>query len=95
MGVIGCVYKPLEVEAVEVTESNFKEICDFVDGHHPQMADNPTMPRGKYLGVFIETRYGRQLARLGEYVVKVGAMDYRTYTRDEFVRTFNLKIKKQ
>ena len=90
MGVIGCVYKPLEVEAVEVTESNFKEICDFVDGHH-----NPTMPRGRYLGVFIDTRYGRQLARIGEYVVKVGAMDYRTYTRDEFVRTFNLKIKKQ
>ena len=95
MGVIGCVYKPLELEAVEVAESNYKGICDFVDGHHPQKADNPTIARGKFFGVFVETRYGRQLARIGDFVVKVGDREYRVFTRDEFTRTFTLKEKNQ
>lgn len=90
MGVIGCVYKPLELEAVEVTDSNYNAICDFVNGHHPQKADNPTIPRGKYFGVFVETRYGRQLARTGDYIVKVGEKEYRAYTPEEFINTFNI-----
>ncbi len=94
MSTITCVYKPLELEAVEVTDANYRSVCDFVEGHRPQRADNPTMPRGKYFGVFIDTRYGRQLARVGDFIVRVGDREYRAFTRDEFIRTFNLKEKK-
>lgn len=87
-------YKPLALEAIEVTEGNYHAVCDFVIGHHPTKADNPTIPRGKYFGIFIETVYGRQLARIGDFVVKVGEREYRVFSRDEFVRTFKLKEKK-
>jgi hypothetical protein len=95
MATIACEYKPLQVEAVEVTASNYRQICDFVDGHRPRMADNPTLPRGKYFGIFVETRYGRQLARIGDYIVKVGDREYRAFCREEFTNTFNLIERKQ
>ena len=95
MATITCEYKQLQVEAIEVTASNYRQVCDFVDGHHPQMADNPTLPRGKYLGIFVDTRYGRQLARIGDYIVKVGSMEYRAFCREEFTKTFNLIERKR
>lgn len=91
MGVVKCEYKVLEVEAIEVTESNYPSVCDFVEGHHPWKADNPTIPRGKYFGIFVETRCGRQLARIGDFIVKVGEREYRAYCRDEFNNTFIIK----
>lgn len=90
MAKIKCEYKQLQGEAIVVTASNYQSVCDFVNGHKPQKADNPTYPRGSYFGVFIETRYGRQLARIGDYIVRVKEHDYRTYTTDEFNETFKV-----
>lgn len=87
---MNCRYKPLQLEAIEVTESNYQRLCDFIYGHRPTKADNPTIPRGKYFGVFVETRHGRQLARVGEFIVRTGETEYRVYSREEFVETFEL-----
>ena len=83
------------MEAIVVTDSNYKSVCDFIDGHHPQKAVNPTIPRGKYFGIFVDTFYGRQLARIGDYIVKVGGTEYRVFNNEEFIRTFDIKNKEQ
>lgn len=90
MATIACQYQPRQVEAVILMESNYQAVCDFISGHHPQKADNPTMARGKYFGVFVETRYGRQLARIGDYIVKVGELQYRVFNPEEFRKTFTI-----
>lgn len=90
MATIACQYKPQQVEAVVLTESNYMNVCDFISGHHPQKADNPCIPRGKYFGVFVESRYGRQLARIGDYIVKVGELEYRVFNPEEFRKTFTI-----
>lgn len=87
---VRCKYKPLQLEAIEVTASNYQQVCDFVIGHHPTKADNPTIPRGKYFGVFVDSRHGRLLARLGDYIVRTGETDYRVYSREDFKETFEL-----
>ena len=84
------VCKPLRLTAIEVKADNYAAVCDFVVGHRPQKADNPTVARGKYFGIFVETRYGRQLAYIGDYIVRTGETDYRVYNREEFVNTFEL-----
>lgn len=85
------VSNPLRLTAVEVTEKNYQAVCDFVFGHRPSKASNPTCPTNRYFGVFVETRYGRQLAHVGDFIVRTGETDYRVYTREEFMRTFKIE----
>ena len=82
---------PLRLTAIEVSDTNYQSVCDFVFGHRPSKASNPTYPRNRYFGVFVETRYGRQLAHIGDYIVRTGETDYRVYTREEFMRTFKIE----
>lgn len=81
-------YNPIRLTAIEVKDTNYQAVCDFVFGHRPMKATNPTYPRSRYFGIFVETRYGRQLARIGDFIVRTGDTDYRVYTADEFQKTF-------
>ena len=84
------VYQPIAVEAIRVTDCNYASVCEFIVGHHPTKAESPTMARGKYFGIFVWTRHERQLARIGEYIVKIGETAYQVYSEEEFNRTFKI-----
>ena len=84
-------YNPIRQTAIEVKDMNYKAVCDFVFGHRPMKATNPTYPRNRYFGIFIETRYGRQFARIGDFIVRTGDTDYRVFTKEEFIKTFKIE----
>lgn len=82
--------KLLELEAIKVSSSNYHQVCEFVNGHHPTKAESPAIPRGAYFGIFVWTRHERQLARIGEYIVKTGEQSYQVYTEEELQNTFEI-----
>lgn len=82
--------KAVDCEAIKVTDSNFLKIREFASGTYVTKADNPSIPRGKYFGVFVRTRYGRQLAYIGDYIVKLGDGQFRVVANDEIGGLFEI-----
>lgn len=82
--------KAVDCEAIKVTDSNFERIREFAAGSYVTKADNPSIPRGKYFGVFVRTRYGRLLAYIGDYIIKVGKAQFRVVANDEIGGLFEI-----
>ncbi|MDR2001727.1 MAG: hypothetical protein LBQ74_01725 [Prevotella sp.] len=68
--------KPVVIEAVQLTASNFDEVCDFL-GETPQQEINPDFGIDEngntneyYLGIYINTPEGKMYAKNGDYIIK-------------------------
>jgi len=69
--------KPVVIEAIQLTWSNWCEVCDFIDekvfGGGTYLDDKtfePTDNTTNTLGLYIKTLEGTHLARQGDYIIK-------------------------
>jgi hypothetical protein len=70
---------PFDIEAIQLTEDNFEEVEQFINGTHrvyPQ-----------YKVVCIDTVYGTKDAIVGDYIVKNDGQFF-PYKTEDFVRDF-------
>lgn len=78
-----CRTKPKEVEAIQYTGDNFKEVNDFVCG-----ALVNGIPALRYIGVILVTENYNEAVDPGYWIVKHDEYDYRAYCDDEFKENF-------
>lgn len=68
--------RPVVIEAIQLKEDNFDEVCDFM-GCTPEPKHNPDFgidekgnTNNPYLGWYVETLDGKMLASYGDYIIK-------------------------
>lgn len=68
--------KPVVIEAIQLKEDNFDEVCDFMcctpePKHNPDFGiDGQGNTNNPYLGWYVETHDGKMLASYGDYIIK-------------------------
>lgn len=82
--------KPIVVEAIEVTEGNWEEICKFVKeeafGGGIYLDDKTFKP---ILGLKIKTLEGVMLAKRGDYIIKGVNGEFYPIKKEIFKKTYN------
>lgn len=86
--------KPVIIEALQLTEDNFDEVCDLV-GYTPFMKKNPNYgvdengnTNNSYLGIYIKTPQGEMLTDIGDYIIKGTEGEFYHFPQDIFEETF-------
>lgn len=86
--------KPVIIDAIQVSASNFDRICDFM-GCTPEQYLNPMFDidefgdsRDPYLGVYVETLEGKMLANIGDMIIKGVNGEFYPCKPDIFAKTY-------
>lgn len=86
--------KPVIIDAIQVSASNFDRICDFM-GCTPEQYLNPMSDidefgdsRDSYLGVYVETLEGKMLANIGDMIIKGVNGEFYPCKPDIFAKTY-------
>lgn len=85
------IKKPVVIEAIEVKEDNFDEICGFI-GYTPQTVDDLVYRDGceahSYSAVFIKTLEGDMMASIGDMIIKGVKGEFYPCKPDIFAETY-------
>lgn len=83
--------KPSEqiFDYIVLTDKNFEEVRNFVVGKYVYKADNPTISKGRYFGVFMDCHAGRVIVYVGDVILKIGENEYIPLKFSTFSRLFN------
>lgn len=86
--------KPVVIEAIQFTASNFDAVCDFM-GETPEMKINPNFgvdengnTNEPYLGIYINTLEGKMYAVHGDYIIKGVNGEFYPCKADIFLKTY-------
>ena len=86
--------KPVIIDAIQVSASNFDRICDFM-GCTPEQYLNPMSDidefgdsRDSYLGVYVDTLEGKMLANIGDMIIKGVNGEFYPCKPDIFAKTY-------
>ena len=83
--------KPVEIEAVQVTQENWQKVCDFVlqYGATPKDLGQPVAVAGPpHLGLIIHTLEGDMRASIGDWIIKGVQGEYYPCKPDIFEATY-------
>lgn len=76
---------PIIVDAIQLTKSNFAEVCDFAGEQN--IADGTCLDEGY---IEIHTKDATTDCRTGEWLVKHPNGNFSTWTDEDFHKTYNL-----
>lgn len=90
--------KPVVIEAIQLTASNFDAVCDFM-GETPEQQINPNFGVDEngntnecYLGIYINTLEGKMLAQNGDYIIKGVKGEFYPCKPDIFEQTYERDV---
>lgn len=69
---------------IQLTEYNYDNVCDFAKGQSIRKVDNPTIPKGKYFGISLYNCFGKNIAYIGDYIVRLSEDKYMVFPQEAF-----------
>ena len=83
-----CPSEQYSFEYIRITPFNYEDVCEFAKGQYVTKATNPTLSQGKYFGVFLHNCLGENMAKIGDYIVKLDESNYMVFPQIAFSLLF-------